>query len=1121
MFRQVSSKPDLVAGEHEILTLWRDRQTFARLRAQNAGKTAAGASERWSFLDGPITANNPMGVHHAWGRAYKDLFQRFWAMHGRDQRYQNGFDCQGLWVEVNVERDLGFTSKRDIEEYGIAEFVSLCKQRVLTYAARQTEQSIRLGMWMDWNDPVELRRLRDLLAEDPNQTVTVAGPNGQPVTDTAEGLVGRLGMPELGGSYFTFSNENNYLIWSFIAECHNRGWLYKGHDTMPWCARCGTGISQHEMTEGYADREDPGLTIKMPLLDRPGEALLVWTTTPWTLTSNVAAAVGEDLRYVKVRQGDDLFWLGRGTLKQALEGPFQIVEEKLGRELAGWRYAGPFDELPAVQAAFETGASAAAATSPYEHRVVVWDEVGEAEGTGIVHIAPGCGAEDFALGKKLGLPMIAPLDENGVVIPGFGPYSGRDVRDVKEPIVESLKHKHRFYRLETITHRYPHCWRCGTPLVFRLVDEWYISMGPVYEKPRSELTSAEVDASLRYQIMDVITGIKWIPGFGYERELDWLLNMHDWMISKKRYWGLALPIYDCSACGAVTVAADKEDLKSRSVEGWETFEGHTPHRPHIDAVKVRCSGCGEPVARITDVGNPWLDAGIVPFSTMHFRSDPEYWQKWFPADFVTESFPGQFRNWFYSLLAMSTVLRRETPFKTLFGYALVYGEDGRQMHKSWGNAIEFDEAADRMGVDVMRWMFATARPEDNIFFGWQAADEARRRLLVLWNVYSFFVTYARLAAWDPAAAAPAIAERGPLDRWILARVARLASEVEADLRSYDALDAAKEIDGFVEELSTWYLRRSRKRFGRGAEAADRAAAFATMHQTLVTLTRVIAPILPFLSESIYQNLVVAGGMAGVPDSVHLTNWPTEELASLNDRQLQTSMDIAMRVVDLARTLRSQTGLKVRVPLARMWLALPGSDRLADIEALLELVRDEVNVKSIEVIGDESELLDRRVKPLLPKIGKKLGAAIPAVMAAARENRFEILDDGSVRMGGVLLAADEVEIQSTPKPGTAVAHDEGLVVVIDTELTSELRAEGDARELQRAIQDCRKDAGVELDDEVAVRVEAADAVRVALAPYIAVVEVETRSRIQFGPADAVPNVQSIDLDSGTVLVGLMP
>jgi isoleucyl-tRNA synthetase len=1112
MFRPVSSKPDLVAQEHEILTTWRERRTFARLRAQNAG------NERWSFLDGPITANNPMGVHHAWGRAYKDLFQRFWAMHGRDQRYQNGFDCQGLWVEVNVEKDLGFTSKRDIEAYGIAEFVSLCKQRVLTYAARQTEQSIRLGMWMDWNDPVELRRLRDLLAENPSQTATTPGPDGKPLTDTVEQLVGRLGMPEIGGSYFTFSNENNYLIWSFIAECQRRGWLYKGHDTMPWCARCGTGISQHEMTEGYADREDPGLTVKFPLLDRPGEALLVWTTTPWTLTSNVAAAVGADLRYVKVKQDDETFWLGRGTLKAALEGPFQIIEEKLGRDLVGWRYAGPFDELEAVEEAFAAVSSPDG--KPYEHRVVVWDEVGEEEGTGIVHIAPGCGAEDFALGKSLGLPMIAPLDESGIVIAGFGPLTGRDVRDVKEPILESLKHKHRFYRLETITHRYPHCWRCGTGLVFRLVDEWYISMGPVYDKPRSELTAAEVDASLRYQIMEVIQGIKWIPGFGYERELDWLLNMHDWMISKKRYWGLALPIYDCE-CGTINVVAGREELAERAVEGWSEFEGHTPHRPHVDAVKIRCSGCGKPVSRIRDVGNPWLDAGIVPFSTMPQASADGQDKGWFPADFVTESFPGQFRNWFYSLLAMSTVLRRETPFKTLFGYALVFGEDGRPMHKSWGNAIDFDEAAERMGVDVMRWMFANARPEDNILFGWHAADEARRRLLVLWNVYSFFVTYARLADWGPKDAAPAVAERGPLDRWILARVARLAGEVESDLKDYDALDAVKEIDGFVEELSTWYLRRSRKRFARGADATDRAAAFSTMHATLVALTRIMAPILPFLSESMYQNLVVGAGLTDVPDSVHLTSWPTDELKGLNDRALQASMDVVTRAVDLARTLRSQVGIKTRQPLSRMWLAMPGSDRLVDQDALLDLLKDEVNVKSIELIGDESALVDRRVKPLLPKIGKKLGSAIPAVMAAAREGKFEILADGSVLMGGVTLAADEVEIQATPRPGTAVAHDEGLVVVIDTELTPELRAEGDARELQRAIQDARKEANVELDDEVAVVVEAAVEIQQTLRPYLASVGVETRSRIEFGVLPPTANVLAVDLDAGPTRVGLMP
>ncbi|HEX5465630.1 MAG TPA: class I tRNA ligase family protein, partial [Candidatus Limnocylindrales bacterium] len=609
-FRPVPSLPDLPALEHRVLDLWQERSTFARLRAQNA------AGPTWSFLDGPITANNPMGVHHAWGRAYKDLYQRFRAMQGYDQRWQNGFDCQGLWVEVNVERELGFTSKRDIESFGIAEFVNLCKQRVLTYAARLTEQSIRLGMWMDWNDPAELLRLRDALAEDPARAVTVEGTHG-PVSDTVEMIVGRLGLPELGGSYFTFSNENNDLIWAFLAECHRRGWLYKGHDAMPWCTRCGTGISQMEMNEGYDEREDPGLTVRLPLLERPGEDLLIWTTTPWTVPANVAAAVGPTMRYVRVRQGEDVHWLARSRLAASLEGPFEVLEERPGNDLVGWTYAGPFDELPAVRQAFATG-TRDDPERPYVHRVVAWDEVGEDEGTGIVHIAPGCGAEDFQLGQALGLPAIAPLAEDGTVVAGFGAFSGLDVRAVSEPIVEALRTSRRFQRLEPYRHRYPHCWRCGTALVFRLVDEWYISMGPLYDVPREELTPEQVEASLRYQIMEAVDTIRWIPGFGYERELDWLRNMRDWMISKKRYWGLALPIYDCASCGRVTVIGGREELRQRAVEGWATFEGHTPHPPWVDAVKIACPGCGHPVARIRDVGNPWLDAGIVPFSTLHY-----------------------------------------------------------------------------------------------------------------------------------------------------------------------------------------------------------------------------------------------------------------------------------------------------------------------------------------------------------------------------------------------------------------------------------------------------------------------------------------------------------------------
>jgi isoleucyl-tRNA synthetase len=1083
-FAAVARQPDLPALERAILELWRERSTFARLRAQNAG------NERWSFLDGPITANNPMGVHHAWGRTYKDLFQRFHAMLGHDQRWQNGFDCQGLWVEVNVERELGFTSKRDIEQFGIAEFVSLCKQRVLTYAAQQTEQSIRLGMWMDWNDPDELRRLRDLLAEDPQQQVTIEGTNG-PVTDSVELIVGRLGMPELGGSYFTFSNENNDLIWGFLAECHRRGWLYKGFDSMPWCTRCGTGISQMEMNEGYQDREDPGLTVRFPLVDRPGEWLLVWTTTPWTLSSNVAAAVGEDLAYVKVRQGEEHYWLAKGTLKTALQGRFEVIEERTGGELVGWRYAGPYDHLPAVQAAF---AGAGHEGAVYEHRVILWDEVGEDEGTGIVHIAPGAGAEDYQLGRELRLPVIAPLTEDGHYLDGFDWLSGLDAHHVAARIIEDLQQRGIFYHLEPYSHRYPHCWRCSTPLLFRVVDEWYINMGPVYEGPRESLTREQVDASLRYQIMELVDQIRWIPGFGYERELDWLRSMSDWMISKKRYWGLALPIWECGSCGGFDVLSGRDELRERAVAGWAEFEGHTPHRPHVDAVRIRCQHCAGEAERIRDVGNPWLDAGIVPFSTMHYRTDPDYWRQWFPADFITESFPGQFRNWFYSMLAMSTVLRREPPFRNILGFATLFGEDGRPMHKSWGNAIEFNEGAERMGVDVMRWMFARQKPEDNILFGYNTADDARRELLILWNVYAFFVTYARLAGWQPRreidaevdAEVDAVGSRPVLDRWILSRSAGLADATAGRLADYDAMGATRHISRFIDDLSTWYLRRSRPRMRATASLEDRETAFATLHSALVSLARTSAPILPFLAEELYQNLVVSA-LPGTPDSVHLTGWPAETIRPQRDEELEMAMAIVRRAVELSRTLRGQAGLRLRQPLARMWLALPGG-RLGESDAaqeaaLLEVLRDEVNVRSIELIGDESELVERRVKPLLPVIGPRLGSQIPRVMAAARANEVEYLPDGGVRLAGVELAPDEVEILASPRPGTAVAHDEGLVVVIDTELDDELRAEGDARELIRAVQDLRKQAGLELDDLIELWVLASSDVLESLQPYL--------------------------------------
>ena len=625
-----------------MLSLWEKENTFNELRKKNSDE-----SKRWSFLDGPITANNPMGVHHAWGRTLKDLFQRYKAMQGFHQRYQNGFDCQGLWVEVEVEKELGFKSKTDIEEYGIEKFVEKCKERVHKYSAIQTEQSKRLGYWMDWDN-----------------------------------------------SYFTMSDENNYTIWQFLKKCNDRGLIYKGHDVLPWCTRCGAALSEHEIaTEGYKELTHTSVFLRFPLRDKKHTSLLVWTTTPWTLTANTAAAVHPELNYVKIKEGDEYLILVENLLS-VLKFDYEIIETFKGEKLEGLTYVAPYAHLPVQK--------------DIQHRVVLWDEVSDSDGTGIVHIAPGCGQEDFQIGKEENLSVVAPIDQFGHYLKGFDWLAGKDVADISDEILEDLNHRGIRYKKAKITHRYPTCWRHGSELVFRLVDEWYISMDGV-----------------RDEIAEITKQINWIPKYGMARELDWLKNMHDWMISKKRYWGLALPIFECE-CGHFEVMGSKEELKERTIEGWEQFEGHSPHRPVIDNLKIECEKCEKKISRVKDVGNPWLDAGIVPYSTMHYMTNNEYWEKWFPAEFITECFPGQFRNWFYALLAMSTVMENKPPFQTLLGHALVKDQNGDDMHKSAGNAIWFDDAAEEFGVDVMRWMYTENNPTANLLFGSAHANEVRR-----------------------------------------------------------------------------------------------------------------------------------------------------------------------------------------------------------------------------------------------------------------------------------------------------------------------------------------------------------------------------------------------------------
>ena len=988
-YNDVPAKFSLPELENRILAWWEENDTFEKLREKNRG------GEPWSFLDGPITANNPMGVHHAWGRTYKDVFQRYHAMLGREQRYQNGFDCQGLWVEVEVEKAFGFGSKRDIEEYGIDKFVDACKARVMKFSEQIAEQSKRLGMWMDWDH-----------------------------------------------SYFTMDPDNNYMIWHFLKKCHERGLIQPGHDVMPWCPRCGTAISDQEIvTEGYQELTHLSIFAKFPLVGREKESLLVWTTTPWTLTSNVAAAIDPDLTYVQVLEDGETYYLAKGCLERTMKRKdYKVVRELPGRELLGLEYTGPFDELSPQQGV--------------AHTVIPWDDVTEDEGTGIVHIAPGCGKEDFALSHEHGLAVIAPLDENGTFTGDFDAFAGKAAADVVDQVVDSLLEKGRLYRTQKYTHRYPVCWRCSTELVFRLVDEWFIDM-----------------SDLRHEMAGVTRKINWMPPYGLEHELDWLKNMGDWCISKKRYWGLALPIYPCRQCGHVDVIGGYEELRERAVEGWEEFEGHTPHRPWVDEVKIACSMCSATVSRVKDVGNPWLDAGIVPYSTMGYLDDRKYWERWFPAEFITESLPGQFRNWFYSLLAMSTVLENREPFRNVLGFASLRDMNGREMHKSWGNAIWFDDAAEDMGAESMRWLYARHNPYNNLNFGREAIDEPLRHLTTLWNTYKFFVTYAKIDGYDPDADRVPYAELAEMDRWILARLNELVEEARRALDGFSTMALMRAVEAFIDDLSNWYLRRNRDRFRQMDEQGD-PAAYQTMYSCLETLIRVLAPVVPMFSEDIYQNLVA--WRSGAPESIHLEGYPeaTEEWANA---PLIEQMSIVRKVVEAALAARNNAKVKVRQPLAKMTVAVDTKARLDAVEAYGSVILDELNVKSMVVHLGADELTAFVARPnfrsLGPRFGKRANAVGNELQSLDQESlgRLAAGETITVSVDGVdePITPDDVAIGTDAPEGLAVVQDGPFTVALDTVLTAELEDEGYAREIVNKIQNMRRDADYAVSDRIEI------------------------------------------------------
>lgn len=949
MFKPVDPNLNFVEMEKKWLKHWFGKGIVNKYLHKNDA-----SERRFSFQDGPITANNPMGIHHAWGRTYKDLWQRFFNLLGYRQRFQNGFDCQGLWVEVEVEKELGLKSKKDIENLvsgdskaSIAKFVQLCKDRVNKFAVIQTEQTKRLGNFMDWEN-----------------------------------------------SYFTMSDENNYMIWRFLKKCFENGWIYKGRDSVPWCPRCETAISQHEMlTEDYKETVHESIYFKLPIVGRQNEYLLVWTTTPWTLPANIAVAVDEKMDYVLVEgENGESYWMAKGAVERVLgRKQGRILKSEKGKTLVGMVYNGPYDDIPAVE-------KVKAESGKKFHTVIATDEmilpITADEGTGLVHTAVSAGVEDFKLGKKYGLPIIEVIGDNADYLSTMGELAGKNAKKHPELIIDFLKtHENGRFLLKTerYKHRYPACWRCKTELVWKVADEWYIAMDQKMESGKT----------FREMMIAVAKKIKWMPEFGLERELDWLKNMHDWLISKKnRYWGLALPIYECKKCGRFEVLGSREELKERAILGWDEFKGKSPHKPYIDAVKIKCNQCDEVVSRIDDVGNPWLDAGIVPYSTITeknkgeplYKTNKSQWQKWFPADFITESFPGQFKNWFYALIAMSAALEQKAPFKTVLGFGTLLGEDGRPMHKSWGNSIEFNEGADRIGVDVMRWMFARQDPADNMLFGYKKADDVRRQFyLMLYNVYRYFVEYANLDKYHP----PVIpAEAGistfilptksgminVLDLWIVNRLHWLIKLAEESLKNYDAKDVALEAERFVSDLSTWYIRRSRERvWVNSDDKADKQSFYDTLYHILVNLSVILSPILPFITEEIYTALTGE-------ESVHLTSWP-KRLVDI-DNKLISDMELVREIAEVGHRVRKENKIKVRQKLNKVLIKMPQNKKFnkADYKKqYLSLIKDELNVVNVELTFHDKEIAVKYDTVLTDEL-KKEGEARELVRMIQQERK---------------------------------------------------------------------------------------------------------------------------------------
>jgi len=1020
MFAPVAQRYDGPSLEAEILEFWRKERVFERIIEEGTGRP------RYVFYEGPPTANGRPGIHHVLARTFKDLFPRYKTMRGFHCPRKAGWDTHGLPVEHEIEKELRIFDKKRIEaEVGIEAFVEKCRASVMRYVSDWETMTERMGFWVDFDD-----------------------------------------------AYFTLHNTYIESVWYLLKQIWDKGLIYQGYKVVPYDPRIGATLSSHEVAQGYREVEDPSVYVRFPVKGEADTYFLVWTTTPWTLPSNLLLAVGEDVQYVRVRHGNEVLILAEERIESVFgETPTETIRRMSGSELAGMQYERLFDYLDAEGDIC---------------RVRAADFVTTEDGTGIVHIAPAYGEDDLRLGQAFGLPVVHGVGEDGYFLDAVEPVAGLFFKEADPVIVGLLRDRGLLFREQKYLHNYPFGWRTGDPLIYYAKNAWYIRT-----------------TDYRDRLVELNQQINWVPqNIRDGRFGNWLENNIDWALSRERFWGTPLPVWTDAEGDYVCVGslAELEQLAGRKLDDVDL------HRPAIDAVTFMRDG--REYRRVTEVIDCWFDSGSMPYAQWHYpMENAEIFEESFPADFICEAID-QTRGWFYTLHAIATMVSDSVAYKNVICLSHIVDKDGKKMSKSLGNIVDPFDVFDSVGADSLRWLF-TARVAPDVQKRVSVdivADVASSFINTFWNTYAFFLMYARLDKVDLTYQVP-LSARPEIDRWAISLLEDTVARVTEALEAYDALSAGSAIEAFVDQLSNWYVRLNRRRFWKALSGSDKQSAYLTLYECLDVVHRLMAPFVPFLSEAVYQNLV-REPRPDAPTSVHMAKWPQSSPERL-DRKLLEETAVVQRVVGLGRAARNESKLKVRQPLSRILVRVPDKDSEAAVRRHEAQLREELNVKAVELLEADAELVSYRIKPNLPLIGKRDGKLIPVVRAwlakqdgdvvAAAINRGE---NQSIPFGDqtVELEPEAFLVESASAEGFACAEEAGYLVGLDTKLSEELIREGLARELVRCVQEARKKAGLEVSDRIVLSIEGTSEIESAIDTYRDYITNETLTSYWAVPAD---------------------